>query len=156
MNLEDFLNEKNIIDLSFFNFRNAITAAYFADKDLKLLRVNNNFKFFFPVLGNVTNAYFPDVLTQLGVPGEQIDHFVSNIEEKGFVSPHFQNEAKHFFFTREERTTQTQNIGETCFLLSINPLSIVLFKYFFYTTSIFSFSKLAFPLSPNPTNQFWP
>ena len=44
MNLEDFLNEKNIIDLSFFNFRNAITAAYFADKDLKLLRVNNNFK----------------------------------------------------------------------------------------------------------------
>jgi len=85
MNLEDFLNEKNIIDLSFFNFRNAITAAYFADKDLKLLRVNNNFKNFFPVLGNVTNAYFPDVLTQLGVPGEQIDHFVSNIEEKGFV-----------------------------------------------------------------------
>ena len=66
MNLEDFLNEKNIIDLSFFNFRNAITAAYFADKDLKLLRVNNNFKNFFPVLGNVTNAYFPDVLTQLG------------------------------------------------------------------------------------------
>ena len=57
MNLEDFLNEKNIIDLSFFNFRNAITAAYFADKDLKLLRVNNNFKNFFPVLGNVTSAY---------------------------------------------------------------------------------------------------
>ena len=44
MNLEDFLNEKNIIDLSFFNYRNANTAAYFADKDLKLLRVNNNFK----------------------------------------------------------------------------------------------------------------
>ena len=85
MNLEDFLNEKNIIDSSFFNFRNAITAVYFADKDLKILRVNDNFKKFFPVLGNVKNAYFPDVLAQLGVPGEQIDHFVSNIEEKGFV-----------------------------------------------------------------------
>ena len=99
MNLEDFLNEKNIIDLSFFNFRNAITAAYFADKDLKLLRVNNNFKNFFPVLGNVTNAYFPDVLTQLGVPGEQIDHFVSNIEEKGFV----QIPAIHIHINDEDR-----------------------------------------------------
>ena len=75
LNLEVFLNEKNIIDLSFFNFRNAITAAYFADKDLKILRVNDNFRKFFPVLGNVKNAYFLDVLAQLGVPGEQIDHF---------------------------------------------------------------------------------
>ena len=85
MDLEDFLNEKNIIDLSFFNFRNAITAAYFADRELRILRVNDNFKKFFPVLGNVTNAYFPDVLTQLGVAGEQIDHFIHDIENIGFV-----------------------------------------------------------------------
>ena len=37
MKLEDFLNKSNIIDLSFFNFRNAITAAYFADNDLRLV-----------------------------------------------------------------------------------------------------------------------
>ena len=85
MDLEDFLNQRNIIDLSFFNFRNAITAAYFADKDLKVLRVNDNFIKFFPVLGNVTNVYFPDVLSQIGVAGEQIDYFISNIEENGFV-----------------------------------------------------------------------
>ena len=85
MDLEDFLNEKNIIDLSFFNFRNAITAAYFADRELRILRTNDNFKKFFPVLGNVTNAYFPDVLTQLGVAGEQIDHFIHDIENIGFV-----------------------------------------------------------------------
>ena len=85
MKLEDFLNKSNIIDLSFFNFRNAITAAYFADNDLRILRVNDNFKKFFPVLGNVSNAYFPDVLVQLGVPGEQIEDFVSNIENQGFV-----------------------------------------------------------------------
>ena len=99
MKLEDFLNEKNIIDLSFFNFRNAITAAYFANKDLRILRVNDNFKKFFPVLGSVTNAYFPDVLVQLGVPGEQIDHFVSNIEDKGFV----QIPAIHIRVNGEER-----------------------------------------------------
>ena len=85
MNLEDFLNKKNIIDLSFFNFRNAITAAYFADNDLKILRVNDNFKKFFPVLGNLTNAYFPDVLSQLGIPGKQIDEFIDDIKNNGFV-----------------------------------------------------------------------
>ena len=56
MKLEDFFNQHNIIDLSFFNFRNSITAAYFANNDLQILKVNDNFRSFFPVLGNVTNA----------------------------------------------------------------------------------------------------
>jgi class 3 adenylate cyclase len=85
MKLEDFFNQHNIVDLSFFNFRNAITAAYFATNDLEILKVNDNFRSFFPVLGNVTNVYFPDVLEQLGVPGAQIEDFVSNINGKGFV-----------------------------------------------------------------------
>jgi len=85
MHVEDFFNSKNIIDLSFFNFRNAITAAYYADQDLKILKVNDNFRKFFPVLGNVSNAYFPDVLEQLGVPGKQIEEFVGTIKEAGSV-----------------------------------------------------------------------
>jgi class 3 adenylate cyclase len=85
MKLEDFFNQHNVIDLSFFNFRNAITGAYFANKDLEILKVNDNFRSFFPVLGNVTNAYFPDVLEQLGVSGAQIENFVSDINEKGRV-----------------------------------------------------------------------
>ena len=56
MNLEELFNQKNIIELSFFNFRNAITAAYFANRDLEIRRVNKNFKKFFPILGNVSNA----------------------------------------------------------------------------------------------------
>ena len=36
MNAEQFFNNKSILDLSFFNFRNAITAAYFADNDLEI------------------------------------------------------------------------------------------------------------------------
>jgi hypothetical protein len=43
MKLEDFFNQKNIIDLGFFNFRNAITAAYFANNDLEILKINDNF-----------------------------------------------------------------------------------------------------------------
>ncbi|WP_419901336.1 hypothetical protein [Kiloniella sp.] len=67
MNIEELFNRQNILDISFFNFRNAITAAFYADRGLHILKVNNNFKDFFPILGNVSNAYFPDVLKQLGV-----------------------------------------------------------------------------------------
>jgi class 3 adenylate cyclase len=85
MSFDSFFNHSNIIDLSFFNFRNAITAAYFADKDLIVLKTNDRFRSFFPILGNITNFYFPDVLEQLGVPIPQIEEFITNINGKGFV-----------------------------------------------------------------------
>ena len=54
--------------------------------------------------------------------------------------------------TLPERPPQTQNIGETCFLLSINPLSIFvftsrvsLFKYIFFYNFNFHFFKIGFP-----------
>ena len=50
MKLDKFFDEKTIIDLSFFNFSNAVTAAYFANRNLEVLRVNKNFKKFFPIL----------------------------------------------------------------------------------------------------------
>ncbi len=85
MKVEDLFNQANIVELSFFNFRNAITAAYFANRDFEILRINENFRKFFPILGNVSNAYFPDVLEQLGVPGPQINDWISGIREKGYV-----------------------------------------------------------------------
>lgn len=85
MKLEDFFNQQVVLDLSFFNFRNAITAAYFANDRLEIQRVNENFTKFFPVLGNVKSAYFPDVLLQLGVPHEQVETFVSEIDKNGSV-----------------------------------------------------------------------
>ena len=85
MRVEDLFHKDNIVDLSFFNFRNAITACYFANHDLEILRVNDNFRSFFPVLGNVTNARFPDVLRQLGVPESQVEDFVHGIAERGSV-----------------------------------------------------------------------
>lgn len=85
MKIEEFFNKKNIIDLSFFNFSNAITACYFAKENLEIVKVNKNFISFFPILGNVKNAYFPDVLEQIGLPGNQIEEFIHNINEKGTV-----------------------------------------------------------------------
>ena len=85
MKIEDFFNQLNVIDLSFFNFENAITAAYYARENLEIVKVNDNFREFFPVLGNVSNAYFPDVLTQLGVSMEQVEQFIRDINDKGRV-----------------------------------------------------------------------
>ena len=85
MKIEDFFNQQNVIDLSFFNFSNAITACYYAKDNLEVLKVNDNFLSFFPILGNVNNVYFPDVLEQIGLPGKQIEEFVRDINEKGKV-----------------------------------------------------------------------
>ena len=85
MKIEDFFNQKNVIELSFFNFENAITAAYFAKENLEIIKVNDNFRKFFPILGNVSNAYFPDILTQLGLSAEKVEQFVKEITEKGWV-----------------------------------------------------------------------
>ena len=85
MNFQDFFNPDRVVDLSFFNFENAITACYYADKNLRVKKVNKNFKGFFPVLGNVKDAYFPDILKQLGVTDEQIQLFENEIHNKGSV-----------------------------------------------------------------------
>ncbi len=91
MNAEQFFSQKSILDLSFFNFRNAITAAYFANPDLEIQRVNENFQSFFPLLGNVTNVPLLDVLEQLHVPGKQIDEFIAALEAQGSVLlPHIE------------------------------------------------------------------
>ena len=85
MNLQKLFDRNRIIELSFYNFRNAITAAYFADKELRVQRVNDNFRSFFPVLGNVTDAYFPDVLKQLNVDETHIQSFEDDLKDSGRV-----------------------------------------------------------------------
>ena len=40
MKVDDLFNQANIIDMSFYNFRNAITAAYFANTDFEVLKTN--------------------------------------------------------------------------------------------------------------------
>ena len=47
MELEKLFNQKFLYDLSFFNFENAITATYFADADLNIIKVNKNFRSLF-------------------------------------------------------------------------------------------------------------
>lgn len=85
INLEEIFNRDNIVNMSFFNFRNAITACYFADRDLRIQMVNENFRSFFPVLGDVSNIRFTNVLQQLGVDANHIDNFDKQLQEAGRV-----------------------------------------------------------------------
>ncbi len=85
MKLDKFFDEKTVIDLSFFNFSNAVTAAYFANRNLDVLRVNKNFKKFFPILKTVNNIPFTSILEQLGVGEKYIKNFKQNLEKNGFV-----------------------------------------------------------------------
>ena len=36
MKIKDYFNQQNVIELGFFNFENAITAAYFARENLEI------------------------------------------------------------------------------------------------------------------------
>ena len=85
MVLEEFFNANKVIDLSFFNFQNAITAAYFANEDYNVIRTNQNFKQFFPALGNLQGVYFPEILKALEVEQIYIDEFVNKLEKDGRV-----------------------------------------------------------------------
>ena len=85
MQIEDFVKKQTILDLSFFNFSNAVTAAYFASEDLTILRANKNFATFFPILANVENVSFLDILDQLGVPQIQIEEFKTSLKKNGQV-----------------------------------------------------------------------
>ena len=85
MVLEEFFNANKVIDLSFFNFQNAITAAYFANEDYNVIRTNQNFKQFFPALGNLQGVYFPEILKALEVEQIYIDEFVNKLEKDGKV-----------------------------------------------------------------------
>ena len=85
MVLEEFFNSNKVVDLSFFNFQNAITAAYFADSNYNVVRTNQNFKQFFPALGNLQGVYFPEILEALAVDKKYIDEFIDTMEQNGKV-----------------------------------------------------------------------
>ena len=47
LKLEDFINKEKDIDLSFFNFENAITAAYYANENLESKKLTKTLPSFF-------------------------------------------------------------------------------------------------------------
>jgi len=85
VNVQSFLNKNKILDLSFFNFENAITAAYFADKDFKLKKVNKNFHKFFPMIKKIEKENFISILHQLDISEADIKFFKNQLNLNGKV-----------------------------------------------------------------------
>ena len=84
-NVQKLLDKSKIIELSFFNVENAITAAYFADKDFKLKKVNKNFNRFFPMLKDYERDNFISVLYKLNISEKKIQFFKKQLDINGKV-----------------------------------------------------------------------
>ena len=69
---DGIFQEEFVLDLSFFNFENAVTATFFCDPELRILRVNDNFKEIFPQVESFEGANLPYLLNTLGVDQETL------------------------------------------------------------------------------------
>jgi len=75
-----------LVDCSFYNFRNAITACYFADRNFVVRKVNQTFRSLFPGNTKYEGRLLPSVLAEIGCPRETIQDFQDQLRGKGWVS----------------------------------------------------------------------
>ena len=76
----DFLHH-----ISFFNFENAITAAFYADQNLNLLNANKNFERLFNKGIEIKSQNLLTLLANLGVEQETINDFRTTLNKDGKV-----------------------------------------------------------------------
>ena len=85
LELQDILQNDAVFDISFFNFENSITAAYFADRDLNIIRANKNFQSLFPNIKKFEGLNMLFLLDKLGLSQERIDEFSSTLSKENRV-----------------------------------------------------------------------
>ena len=88
MELGKLFNDEFLYDLSFFNFDNAITATYFADKDLNIIKVNKNFKDLFNANVILEGQNLLTLLGLLDVAQSHISEFKQKLDEDGKLLIH--------------------------------------------------------------------
>ena len=86
--LVQLIPPSTLLDLSFYNFKNAITACYFADCDFKVNKVNETFMTFFSDKNKeeIEGKHLTDVLSIIGVNQDTIEVFMSQLDQKGWVT----------------------------------------------------------------------
>ena len=108
--LEEMFNKASILDVSFFNFENAITAAYFADAELNIVKANKNFKALFPNIKNIEGFNILALLGRLGVSDEQIEEFSNSLQrDKKVLIPQLKIKTSDTFKTFSFLATFTEN-----------------------------------------------
>ena len=88
MELEKLFNQKFLYDLSFFNFENAITATYFADADLNIIKVNKNFRSLFNSDVTLEGQNLLTLLGLLDVAQSYISEFKQKLNDDGKLLIH--------------------------------------------------------------------
>jgi len=88
MELEKLFNQKFLYDLSFFNFENAITATYFADTDLNIIKVNKNFRSLFNSDVTLEGQNLLTLLGLLDVAQSYISEFKQKLNKDGKLLIH--------------------------------------------------------------------
>ena len=88
MELEKLFNQQFLYDLSFFNFENAITATYFADTDLNIIKVNKNFKSLFNDDVVLEGQNLLTLLGLLDVAQSHISEFKQRLNKDGKLLIH--------------------------------------------------------------------
>ena len=88
MELEKLFSQKFLYDLSFFNFENAITATYFADSDLNIIKFNKNFRSLFNSDVTLEGQNLLTLLGLLDVAQSYISEFKQKLNEEGKLLIH--------------------------------------------------------------------
>ena len=85
MDIAEILDSDFLHRLSFFNFENAITAAFYADKNLNLLNANKNFENLFSKGIETKSQNLLTLLANLGVEQKTITDFKTTLHKDGKV-----------------------------------------------------------------------
>ena len=85
MDISEILDSDFLHRLSFFNFENAITAAFYADKNLNLLNANKNFENLFSKGIETKSQNLLTLLANLGVEQKTITDFRTTLHKDGKV-----------------------------------------------------------------------
>ena len=85
MDIAKVLNTKFLNLISFFNFENAITAAFYADQNLNLINVNKNFENLFKTGIELKSQNLLTLLANLGVEQKIITDFRTTLNKDGKV-----------------------------------------------------------------------
>ena len=114
MELGKLFNDEFLYDLSFFNFDNAITATYFADTDLNIIKVNKNFKDLFNADVILEGQNLLTLLGLLDVAQSHISEFKQKLNEDGKLLIHkikinVENQERYFTLASTRTSSSFSN-----------------------------------------------
>ena len=115
MELEKLFNQQFLYDFSFFNFENAITATYFADADLNIIKVNKNFKSLFNDDVVLEGQNLLTLLGLLDVAQSHISEFKQKLNKDGKLLIHkikiIVGDEERYFTLASTRTSSSFSNG---------------------------------------------